>query len=396
MRTEIRVLHGSALDSTPVSNESVDLIVTSPPYPMIEMWDSVFASQEKRIGKSLAAGQGHTAFELMHCILDRAWRECDRMLRPGGIACINIGDATRTLKGDFQLYSNHSRIIRTFLDLGYAALPDILWRKQTNAPNKFMGSGMLPVGAYVTYEHEYVLIMRKGRRRQFDDPAEKKRRRESAFFWEERNVWFSDVWFDVKGTPQSLLTEAKRKRSAAFPFELAYRLVAMFSIKGDHVLDPFAGTGTTLSAALAAGRNATGIELDASLVSSCWDMLSATEGFANEHTRDRLLRHMGFVTNRVNESGPMKHVNQHYGFPVVTAQEQKLLIPDVLHVERTEAEVLRVEHEEGPQRDIVEMWASGQGAVLASASGHRSKNGRQRRLSVPRGAAQEELQFGKS
>lgn len=107
--------------------------------------------------------------------------------------------------GDFQLYSNHSRILHRFLDLGFAALPDILWHKQTNAPNKFMGSGMLPVGAYVTYEHEYILILRKGRRRDFTSEQEKTRRRESAFLGEERNLWFSDVWLDIKGAAQALV-----------------------------------------------------------------------------------------------------------------------------------------------------------------------------------------------
>ena len=58
------------------------------------------------------------------------------------------------IKDDFCLYPNHARILNYLLDIGFSALPDILWRKQTNAPNKFMGSGMLPAGAYVTLEHE--------------------------------------------------------------------------------------------------------------------------------------------------------------------------------------------------------------------------------------------------
>ena len=74
----------------------------------------------------------------MHEVLDKAWAESYRALKHGGIACINIGDATRTLNGDFQLYSNHSRILASCLNIGFASLPDILWRKPTNAPNKFM------------------------------------------------------------------------------------------------------------------------------------------------------------------------------------------------------------------------------------------------------------------
>ena len=136
--------------------------------------------------------------------LTRVWREVHRVLADGGIACINIGDATRTLGDRFALYPNHARILVRLVELGFVPLPVILWRKQTNAPNKFMGSGMLPPGAYVTLEHEYILIVRKGGKRGFLSEEGKGLRRESAFFWEERNRWFSDVWSDLKGTVQGL------------------------------------------------------------------------------------------------------------------------------------------------------------------------------------------------
>src|SRR5690606_1592163 len=140
-----------------------------------------------------------------------------------------------------------------FIRLGFANMPNILWRKQTNAPNKFMGSGMLPAGAYVTLEHEWILVFRKAGKRTFRSEAEKKLRRESAFFWEERNTWFSDLW-DLKGVKQKITNSGSRDRSAAYPFELPYRLINMYSVKGDIVLDPFLGTGTTALAAMATER----------------------------------------------------------------------------------------------------------------------------------------------
>ena len=200
MKSSHKIIIGDARQLNSISDESVDLIVTSPPYPMIEMWDNVFSKLNPSIDDALKKNDGQKAFNLMHNELDKVWKECCRLLKPGCIACINIGDAVRTINGSFKMYSNHSRIINYMCNLGFDQLPDILWRKQTNAPNKFMGSGMLPACAYVTYEHEYILIFRKGEKRVFNNNGEKENRRASAFFWEERNVWFSDVWNDLKGT----------------------------------------------------------------------------------------------------------------------------------------------------------------------------------------------------
>ena len=150
MKTIHKTILSDSRNLSEIADESIDLVVTSPPYPMIQMWDELFTSMSGDVKNALAENDGNAAFEAMHCELDKVWRECNRVLKPGCFACINIGDATRTLDGRFQLYSNNSRIISAFLKLGFDSLPLILWRKQTNAPNKFMGSGMLPAGAYVT------------------------------------------------------------------------------------------------------------------------------------------------------------------------------------------------------------------------------------------------------
>ncbi len=249
---------------TQISTGSIDLVVTSPPYPMIEMWDGMFGEQNKKIQKALDTENGALAFELMNQELDRIWNEVFRVLIDGGIACINIGDATRKIGQHFQLYPNHSRVKHHCRSLGFQDLPSILWRKPSNAPNKFMGSGMLPPGAYITLEHEYILILRKGGIRKFKTEEEKINRRKSAFFWEERNLWFSDIWVGLKGVGQKISNQNDdlRKRSAAYPFELAYRLINMFSVKGDTVLDPFFGTGTTMIAAMVSARNSIGYEID--------------------------------------------------------------------------------------------------------------------------------------
>ena len=212
MKTTHKILFQNARDLGEIPSESVDLVVTSPPYPMIDLWDKMFSSQNPEIQRALASNNGKKAYALMHEILDSVWDEAFRVLKNGRFACINIGDATRKVGDDFCLYPNHARILNYLLNLGFSVLPDILWRKQANTPNKFMGSGMLPAGAYVTLEHEYILILRKGSKREFKTEDEKENRRESALFWEERNIWYSDVWTDIKGREQKLPTAMPRLR----------------------------------------------------------------------------------------------------------------------------------------------------------------------------------------
>ncbi len=323
MFTEHRLYIKDAGEAGELEDGSIDLVVTSPPYPMIAMWDQLFMGMNGAIGGALRRQDGRTAFALMHGELDRVWEEVYRVLKEGAFVCINIGDAVRTLGNRFQLFSNHGRIQEKMFALGFDLLPVILWRKQTNAPNKFMGSGMLPAGAYVTLEHEYILIFRKGNKRVFSTMEEKLKRQQSAFFWEERNAWFSDLW-DFKGTRQEKDGEELRKRSGAFPFLLPFRLINMYSQIGDTVLDPFLGTGTTSLAAMACGRNSVAYELDGSFVPPLREKMIHESLLLNRYNLERLQAHHAFVVNRTAEKGPLKYCNEFFDFPVMTAQEQKM------------------------------------------------------------------------
>ena len=142
--TEHRALFTDARDLSAIPNQSIDLVVTSPPYPMIEMWNHVFADLDPEADPTVS---GADAWKRMHGVLDGVWRECCRVLKPGSFACVNVGDATRSIGDNFRLYTNHARVTEICEGLGFHSLPPILWRKQTNAPTKFMGSGMLPAGA---------------------------------------------------------------------------------------------------------------------------------------------------------------------------------------------------------------------------------------------------------
>ncbi|MDX9785957.1 MAG: site-specific DNA-methyltransferase [Desulfobacterales bacterium] len=356
MKTVHRIFFQNAKKMAALSNESVALMVTSPPYPMIAMWDELFVQMDRSIKKALRDGEAMTAFELIHHCLDPVWREVYRVLVPGGIACINIGDATRTIAGNFGLYPNHARILSALVTIGFSPLPEILWRKQTNAPNKFMGSGMLPPGAYVTLEHEHILILRKGAKREFATPEEKRNRQESAFFWEERNQWFSDVWMDLKGTTQRLIDNDARQRSAAYPFELPYRLINMFSVKGDLVLDPFLGTGATMAAAIAAGRDSVGFELSSEFLTVIHNRIDTIVQFANERIKERLAAHVEFVKERVRTNGPLKHRNEYYGFPVVTSQEARLIINALQKAEKINDTTISIDYGKNPQPDFILKW----------------------------------------
>ncbi|THB79512.1 MAG: site-specific DNA-methyltransferase [Desulfobacteraceae bacterium] len=350
---------------------SIDLVVTSPPYPMIEMWDKSFGRQDHRIAEYLEENNGPAAFEAMHQVLDPVWKELYRVLRPGGFACINIGDATRTVDGHFRLYTNHARILYAAQQAGFSSLPCILWQKPTNAPNKFMGSGMLPAGAYVTLEHEYILILRKGNKRAFKTPEQRQVRQESALFWEERNQWFSDIWRDVSGITQNLKNNPARNRSGAFPFELAYRLINMYSVRGDRVLDPFSGTGTTMAAAMLSCRNSMGFEIDPGMTDMILDRRHGIVDIGRMIHQNRLQSHLAFIQERIRTKGLPKYRNIHYGFPVITNQEKHLLLHDPVKVVHQGGMELTVEYSTKPDPEFVSDWP-GDATDNASIPGRQS------------------------
>ncbi|WP_181685872.1 DNA-methyltransferase [Halorhabdus salina] len=318
METDHAVRVGDARELS-LPGESVELVVTSPPYPMIEMWDDIFASLDPDIGTALDAGDGEAAFEAMHDALEAVWTELARVLVPGGIAAINVGDATRTLDR-FRQYPNTAEITRRMTELGFDPLPDIVWRKPANSAAKFMGSGMVPPNAYPTLEHESILLFRKGARRSF--PPGDETRYESAYFWEERNRWFSDLW-EVRGTAQDL-DAGLRDRSGAFPLAVPLRLIRMFSVRGDTVLDPFWGTGTTTLAAMLAARNSVGYEIDPDLRAAFDGRVEDIPERSRDRTRERLARHREWVAEQGEGGADLAYENNHYEMPVRTKQERQL------------------------------------------------------------------------
>jgi len=248
---EKRALHqliqGDARNMPFIPDESVHLVVTSPPY-----WNL------KRYNDS--EGQlGHiNDYEVFVDELGKVFRECLRVLVPGGRLVCVVGDVcvSRRQFGRHVVFPLHSDICVACRRLGFDNLNPIIWHKIANANyevqngTKFLGKPYEP-NAIIKNDIEFILMQRKpGGYRQ----PTLEQRRLSMIDKDDYGAWFRQFW-NITGA-------STREHPAPFPLELAARLVRMFSFNGDTVLDPFCGSGTTMIAAMKHGRNSIGVELD--------------------------------------------------------------------------------------------------------------------------------------
>lgn len=243
------VLHqGDARDLAWIPDESVHLIVTSPPYWTLKEYNV----SEAQMGAI-------EDYEHFMNELDHVWRHCLRVLVAGGRVVCVVGDVclSRREAGRHYVMPLHADIMVRGRRTGFDNLTPILWNKISNANYEVSrGSGFLgkpfEPNAIIKNEIEYILFLRKpGAYRQPTDTQ----RRLSRLTKEEYGKWFRSFWSDITGA-------STKDHPAPYPFELAYRLVRMFSFVGDTVLDPFSGTFTTTVAAMKCGRNSIGNELD--------------------------------------------------------------------------------------------------------------------------------------
>ncbi|MGQ9684275.1 MAG: DNA-methyltransferase [Anaerolineae bacterium] len=245
--THHRVVEGDARDLSFLQDESVHLIVTSPPYWTLKR----YRDHPRQLG--------HVAeYEQFLMELEKTWRECYRVLVPGGRLVCVVGDVclSRREHGRHMVVPLHADIAVCCRRLGFDNLNPIIWHKISNASyevnngSKFLGKPYEP-NAIIKNDIEFILMQRKpgGYRK----PTEEQRQL-SMIDKKSYDQWFQQFW--------RLGGASTREHPAPFPLELAYRLVRMFSFVGDTVLDPFCGTGTTMLAAMRADRNSIGVDVD--------------------------------------------------------------------------------------------------------------------------------------
>lgn len=239
------LVKGDSRSMNYINDESIDLVVTSPPY-----W------QLKDYGDSRQIGFNQSYEDYINS-LNLVWMECFRVLKSGSRLCINIGDqfARAVYYGRYKVVPIHSEIIRFCETLGFDFMGNIIWQKPTSmhttGGGKVMGSYPYPKGGIVKIDYENILLFKKPGA---SKPPITLIKEQSKLSDEEWRSFFTSHW--------TFPGDRQDKHIAVFPEELPYRLIRMFSFCGETVLDPFMGSGTTALAALNCGRNAIGYEIN--------------------------------------------------------------------------------------------------------------------------------------
>jgi site-specific DNA-methyltransferase (adenine-specific) len=255
------------------NDESVHLIVTSPPY-----W------QLKDYGPKEQIGYNDSYQDYINN-LNLVWKECHRVLHKGCRLCINIGDqfARSVYYGRYKVIPIRTEITKFCETIGFDYMGAIIWQKVTTCNTTggatIMGSFPYPRNGIIKIDYEFILILKKlGTPPKVSKDIKKK----SKLSVEEWNQYFYGHW--------NFSGEKQDKHLASFPEELPKRLIKMFSFAGDTVLDPFLGSGTTSVAAMKLCRNSVGYEINEDYLPSISERLRQTIGIFGKDTNLEVIK----------------------------------------------------------------------------------------------------------
>ena len=247
MKTTHKIIIGDSSQMKEIPDESVQLIVTSPPYFNAPFdYKGLFKNYDQYLG-----------------VLNRTAKELYRVLKDGRIVVLNIDDML--VDGEkFPIVADATKI---FQNAGFRYRDRIIWKKPDGYLRISRRSGVLLQNPYPMYFYpdnllESIIIFQKGRFNYSSIPKEIREASKIDTKEFSDNKWYMTLWEMVNVLPGSPL----EKEIAAFPEELPYRIIKLFSYKGETVLDPFVGSGTTMKVARQLGRNSIGIEINKSLI----------------------------------------------------------------------------------------------------------------------------------
>ena len=275
MNTWHKIVFGDCRDMREIGDGSIHLMVTSPPYFNAPFdYPDLFTDYDEYL-------------DLIRCLA----KELKRILAKGRIACF----VTQDVRIEKKLYPVCEDLVKIMTEEGFIYRDKIIWRKPEGYIRISRRSGVLiqrklPMYFYPDNVFEEILIFQNGN---FDYSRIKFMRKEVLeaskinikIFNKEK--WYLSVWDITNILP---LKGRLEEGIAAFPEEIPYRLIKLFSFKGENVLDPFLGSGTTSKVAMELGRNSYGYEIDLELKPIILRKLGALEsdGFYTTLSGDRI------------------------------------------------------------------------------------------------------------